>query len=252
MNGGVGYRLEITFEIDVPAWSSQQDDVYKRLLATVVESLERSYREAFGSLFFGLDVTLMSLGSLLVDHTIYIDDSPEVARSVSAFIADILQGRTTLRIGGRPAPVGRVVLHGAGGEAHFTNDESSPCSILDVLRPCRQGYTCKRNDYGKPVCTAIQESKLNVILGAVIGVLVGAIIITLVIVACWCSKHKHEGDITSIHRQRCSSFDEKRSGGDVSSMSSGSYRSTSGARERPSMLYEPHQQRLSGEKESPM
>ncbi|KAL5018882.1 hypothetical protein ScPMuIL_004604 [Solemya velum] len=133
----VRYRLEITFEIDVPAWSSEQDDVYKRLLATVVESLERSYREAFGSLFFGLDVTLMSLGSLLVDHTIYIDDSPEVARSVSAFIADILQGRTTLQIGGRPAPVGRVVLHGADGEAHFMNDESSPCSILDVLRPCR-------------------------------------------------------------------------------------------------------------------
>ncbi|KAL5018881.1 hypothetical protein ScPMuIL_004603 [Solemya velum] len=141
----------------------------------------------------------------------------------------------------------------------------------------------RRQQDSRAMFRAIQEGKLDVILGAGIGVPVGAIVIILVIVGCWCSKQKHEEGVTWIRRQRhgriqCmtntkqssvahglgrwSPSDEKQrfspeprslSGGDAYSMSRGSDRWTSGARERPLTLYDAHRQKsLGGEKESRM
>lgn len=188
-------NFQISLNIDETRNLSKREE-YAKVVDDSKNALTSLYTKQLGDKFSKVDIKSVRIGSLVIDHDLFVQNSPSALVDVVNLMKNISDGKTNVTYNGNDASALSVSYTDSSNNQVLIDDKTDPTTVIESSYVCNSDQSCER------IPTTTKDSKediLIIIISSVAGCV--ALLIIIAVVSTVCSRRKKPKEPVTTDRQ---------------------------------------------------
>lgn len=159
-------------------------------------ALTSLYTKQLGDKFTKVDIKYVRIGSLVIDHDVFVQNSPSALVDVVNLMKNISEGKTNVTYNGNDASALSVSYTDSYNNQVPIDDKTDPTAVIESSYVCNSDQTCER------IPTTTKDNKKDILIIIISSVAGGvALLIIIAVVSIVCSRRKKPKEPVTTDRQ---------------------------------------------------
>lgn len=169
---------------------------YAKVVTDSKNALTSLYTKQLGDKFSKVDIKSVRIGSLVIDHDVFVQNSPSALVDVVNLMKNISDGKTNMTYNGNDASALSVSYTDSSNNQVLIDDKTDPTAVIESSYVCTSDQSCQR------IPTTTKDSKEDILIIIISSVAGGvALLIIIAVVSIVCSRRKKPKEPVTTDRQ---------------------------------------------------
>lgn len=117
---------------------------YAKVVTDSKNALTSLYTKQLGDKFSKVDIKSVRIGSLVIDHDVFVQNSPSALVDVVNLMKNISDGKTNMTYNGNDASALSVSYTDSSNNQVLIDDKTDPTAVIESSYVCTSDQSCER------------------------------------------------------------------------------------------------------------